>query len=164
MTSTLRVNTIQHGNSTEAATIDASGNMTFAKNISQTGLQYWSGYHNTSATYGAGSTITNWSKEQGSGITHSLGVWTIPVAGVYLFSISVLTDTAAGGIYWHVNSTQKWRIGYSGSTDWQNQGGTLMYQFSANDTLKFTMQSGSTQVYGDSKPSTVSAFGIFKVG
>jgi len=164
MTSTLRVNTIQHGNSTEAATIDASGNMTFAKNISQTGLQFWSGYHDTSTTYSAGGTITNWTKDQGSGITESSGVWTIPVAGVYLFSLSLLTQTAAGGVYWHVNSTQKWRIGYSEATSYQNQGGTLMYQFSANDTLKFTAQSATQNFYGNSSGSAVSAFSIFKVG
>ena len=167
--SKLRVKEIAHSNSTNAATVAADGGLTFAKNISQTDLQWWNGWHNSSAVYGAGSTITNWSKQDGNGITHSSGVWTIPVAGVYRVNLSMLMQSASGGIYWWVNSTQHWRIAYGNPTtgntaDWQNIGGTIMYNFSANDTLKFTSQSGSANFYGDTSTASVSTMCIYKVG
>ena len=165
MTSILKVSEIQDPtNSNTALTIDSSGNPTFAKNISQTDLQWWSGYHDANEAPGVGGTIVNWTKHQGNGITEASGVWTIPVAGVYIISLSVLGDAAAGGIFWHVNSTQLWRIGYSASTAYESLVGTVMYQFSANDTLHFTMETTSTNIYGDGSGNSVSSMCIYKVG
>ena len=164
----IKTDTIKNQAGTSAMTIDASGNPTFAKNISQTDLQFWTGYHSATEAPGANNTLVNWSESANNGITESAGVWTIPVAGIYLFSISVIGQTANGGIFWHHNSTQKWRIGYaqvpSAETGvWQTLGGALLHQFAANDTLKFTAQ-GSTSFYGDTATSSVSSMFIFKVG
>lgn len=164
----IKTDTIKNQAGTSAMTIDGSGNPTFAKNISQTDLQFWTGYHSGTEAPGVGNTLANWSESAKNGITESAGVWTIPVAGIYLFSISVIGQTANGGIYWHHNSTQKWRIGYaqppSGESGaWQTLGGSLLHQFAANDTLKFTAQ-GLTSFYGAATPDTVSSMFIFKVG
>ena len=164
MTSILKVSEIQDPtNSNTALTIDANGNPTFAKNISQTDLQWWSGSHDTSAVYGAGNTISNWTKHQGNGITESAGIWTIPVAGVYLISVSVLTDTNINGFHWWVNSTKYWRLGYSSSTSYQQSGSSIMHQFAANDTLKFTQENPTAKIYGD-PTNSVSGMCIYKVG
>ena len=166
--SNIETQNIKFDSDTTAMTIDGSGNSTFAKNISQTDLQFWTGYHDATETPGAGGTLGNWSESANNGITESSGIWTVSVAGLYLFSISVIGNSANGGIYWHHNSTQKWRIGYgqppSGDTSaWQTMGGTLLHQFAANDTLKFTAQS-ATSFYGDNATSSVSSMFIFKVG
>ena len=166
--SNIETQNIKFDSDTTAMTIDGSGNSTFAKNISQTDLQFWTGYHSATEAPGANGTLVNWSESANNGITESAGIWTVSVAGLYLFSISVIGQSANGGIYWHHNSSQKWRIGYAQppSTEtgaWQTMGGTLLHQFAVNDTLKFTAQS-STNFYGDSAPSSVSSMFMFKVG
>ena len=171
--SKLRVKEIAHSNGTDAATVATDGALTFAKNISQTDLQWWSGFHDTNTTYStAGATITSWTKHQGNGITESSGVWTIPVAGVYIFNLSMLIQGTSGGAYWQYAAsggsyTQKWRIIYGApgsGNDWQNCSGTVMHEFNANDTLKFTVQNGATQFYGGPSNDSVSSMSIFKVG
>ena len=42
--------------------------------------------------------------------------------------------------------------------------GTVMHQFAANDTLKFTVQSTATNFYGANSSNSVSSMMIFKVG
>ena len=169
MSSTIGVQNIAHTNGTNAMTVDGSGNATFAKNISQTDLQFWSGYHDQQEAPGAGGTLIYWSASANNGITESSGVWTIPVSGIYLFSISVIANTAAGGIRWQHNSTPKWRIGYTDElSNWNVIGGTLLHQFSANDTLRFTAQA-ATNFYGASATGgggadTVSSMCICKIG
>lgn len=166
--STLKVQNVKHTNDATAITIDGSGNATFAKNISQTDLQFWTGYHSATEGPGQGNTLENWSESANNGITESSGIWTVSVAGLYLFSISVIGQSAAGGIYWHHNSTQKWRIGYgqppsAETSAWQTLGGTLLHQFAANDTLKFTAETAMS-FYGDNASTSVSSMFIFKVG
>ena len=173
---TFRLNTIKSQDSdVTAATVATGGALTFAKNISQTDLQWWTGFHDTTATYSPQyATITNWTKHGGNGITESAGVWTIPVAGVYIFNLSMLMNTSSGGVYWNYapsggSYTRKWRMIYgdvpSGSTGtWENGSGTVMHEFAANDTLKFTVQSTSTNFYGAGSSDSVSSMSIFKVG
>ena len=174
MASILGIDTIQNTVGTTAATVDTNGALTLAKNISQTDLQWWSGFHDTATTYSPQyATISNWTKHQGNGITESSGTWTIPVAGVYIFELSLLVNSSSGGVYWETapsggSYTQKWRILYAepptaSTSNWQNCSGTIMHQFAANDTLKFTVQSTATQFYGSST-SSVSSMIIFKVG
>ena len=168
MTSILKVDNIQNTSGTGAMTVDGSGNATFAKNISQTDLQFWTGYHSVDEGPGAGGTLVNWAESANNGVTESSGVWTISVTGIYLFSMMLIGQNATGGVYWHHNSTQKWRIGYAQPTDAQTAayvtlGGTLLHQFSANDTLKFTAE-GATSFYGDSATASVSSMCIYKIG
>jgi len=173
---TFRMNAIKSLDSdVTAATVATDGALTFAKNISQTDLQWWSGFHDTSASYSPQyATISNWTKHGGNGITESSGVWTIPIAGVYIFQLSMLLQTSSGGVYWEYASsggsyTRKWRILYgnppaASTDDWQNCSGTIMHEFSAGDTLKFTVQSTSVNFYGAGSGSSVSSMMIFKVG
>ena len=175
MASILGIDTIQNTVGTTAATVDTNGALTLAKNISQTDLQWWSGFHDTATTYSPQyATVSNWTKHQGNGITEADGVWTIPVAGVYIFELSLLLQTSGGGGYWNYapsggSYTRKWRILYgeppnASVSNWQNCSGTVMHQFAANDTLKFTVQSTATNFYGANSSNSVSSMMIFKVG
>ena len=173
MSSELKVDAIKNTADTSVMTFNNDGALTLAKNISQTDLQWWSGFHDTSATYSPQyATISNWTKHQGNGITESSGVWTIPVAGVYIFQLSLLIQTSSGGVYWNYapsggSYTRKWRILYadpSSASLWENCSGTIMHQFAANDTLKFTVQSTATSFYGSDSSNSVSSMMIFKVG
>ena len=166
MASIIGVETLQHTNGTTAATIGSSGALTLTKNINQTDLQWWTGFHDTTTTYSAGATISNWTAEDSNGITESAGVWTISEAGVYLIHISMIIATSASGIRWKVNNTEKWRIGYGDpiSGTYQTAAGTVLYNFSANDTLEFIAIDGSASFYGSGKPNAVGEMTIFKVG
>ena len=175
MASILGIDTIQNTVGTTAATVDTNGALTLAKNISQTDLQWWSGFHDTATTYSPQyATISNWTKHQGNGITEADGVWTIPVAGVYIFELSLLLQTSGGGVYWNYapsggSYTRKWRILYgepptASTSNWQNCSGTIMHQFAANDTLRFVVQNTATNFYGANSSSSVSSMMIFKVG
>jgi hypothetical protein len=169
MSSKLGVQNIAHTNGTNAMTVDGSGNATFAKNISQTDLQFWSGYHDQAEAPGVGGTLVYWSASDNNGITESSGIWTIAVSGIYLFSISLLANTATGGIRWQHNSTPKWRLGYTETpANYNVIGGTLLHQFSANDTLRF-IATAATSFYGSSitigsSADTVSSMCICKIG
>lgn len=175
MSSELRVDAIKNTADTSVMTFSNDGALTLAKNISQTDLQWWSGFHDTATTYSPQyATISNWTKHQGNGITESSGVWTIPVAGVYIFQLSLLIQNSSGGVYWNYapsggSYTRKWRILYgeppsASVSNWQNSSGTVMHQFAANDTLKFTVQSTATNFYGANSSNSVSSMMIFKVG
>lgn len=175
MSSELRVDAIKNTADTGVMTFSNDGALTLAKNISQTDLQWWSGFHDTNTTYSPQyATISNWTKHQGNGITESSGVWTIPVAGVYIFQLSLLIQNSSGGVYWEYapsggSYTRKWRILYgeppnASVGNWQNSSGTIMHQFAANDTLKFTVQNTSMNLYGSNSGNSVSSMIIFKVG
>ena len=171
----IKTDAVKNVAGTTAATVDSTGALTLAKNISQTDLQWWSGFHDTATTYSPQyATVSNWTKHQGNGITEADGVWTIPVAGVYIFELSLLLQTSGGGVYWNYapsggSYTRKWRILYgeppnASVSNWQNCSGTVMHQFAANDTLKFTVQSTATNFYGANSSNSVSSMMIFKVG
>lgn len=164
--SKLRVKEIAHSNGTTAATIGSGGALTLTKNINQTDLQWWTGYHDTSTAYSAGATISNWTVDDSNGVTEASGVWTISEAGVYLIHISMIVATSGSGIRWKVNNTEKWRIGYGDPTGgtYQTAAGTVMYNFSANDTLEFIAIDGSATFYGASGTNAVGNVTIFKVG
>ena len=166
MASIIGVETLQHTNGTTAATIGSGGALTLTKNINQTDLQWWSGFHDTTTVYSAGATISNWTVEDSNGVTEASGVWTISEAGVYLIHISMVIATSGSGIRWKVNSTDKWRIGYGDPTGgtYQTAAGTVMYNFSANDTLEFIAIDGSASFFGAADTNAIGNVTIFKVG
>ena len=96
------------------------------------------------------------------------------MAGVYIFQLSLLIQNSSGGVYWEYapsggSYTRKWRILYgeppnASVGNWQNSSGTIMHQFAANDTLKFTVQNTSMNLYGSNSGNSVSSMIIFKVG
>lgn len=166
MASIIGVETLQHTNGTTAATIDSSGSTTFTKSINHSDLQHWSGYHDGTEVPGANNTLVNWTETEGNGITEAAGVWTIPEAGLYLLSISVISSASHGGIYWNVNDTKKWRITYGTppSGGYSTQAGSVIHSFSANDTLKFTSEEASVSFYGASGTPAVGQVHIHKIG
>ena len=160
MTSVLKVDNIQNSSGTDAISIDSNGV------IAQPTLQHWSGYHDAVEVPGVDGTIANWTVTESNGITESSGVWTIPKAGLYFVSTSLLNSVAETGVYWNLNSTRQWRISYATppSGGYAMQSGSLIHQFSAGDTLKFTSQTATASFYGTTLPNAVGEMCIYKIG
>jgi|SRR5210317_1775354 len=158
MTSVLKVDNIQNSSGTSAISIDSSG-------IVSTGqLQYITLLRNAEVTYSAGATITDWRLADSNGITESSGVCTVSVGGVYLISISVISD-ATNGIEFYVNSTKQFRPSYSatGSGEaWSTIANCFAWSLSASDTVEFKAQ-GSMAIYGTSDSSTVGSWSMVKI-
>jgi len=158
MTSILKVDNIQNSSGTSAISIDSSG-------IVSTGqLQYITLLRNAEVTYSAGATITDWRLADSNGITESSGVCTVSVGGVYLISISVISD-ATNGIEFYVNSTKQFRPSYSatGSGEaWSTIANCFAWSLSASDTVEFKAQ-GSMAIYGTSDSSTVGSWSMVKI-
>lgn len=160
MTSILKVSEIQdptNGNS--ALTIDSSGNITTNQ------LQYITLLRNDLAAYSSGNTITGWRLNDSNGITHSNGVCTVSVAGLYLISFSVITQ-ATGGMYFCLNNTNQFRASYgdqgTGET-WSVMANSFAWQLSASDTVQFKADQ-SVHLYGSTSSTTVGSWSIVRIG
>jgi hypothetical protein len=160
MTSILKVSEIQDPtNSNTALMIDSSGI------VSTSQLQYITLLRNASVTYSAGATIADWRLAESNGITESSGVCTVSVAGVYLVSLSVISD-ATNGIEFFYNGTKQFRVGYGaiGSGEaFSTVGGCFAWSLSASDTVHFRAQ-GSMGIYGASDNTTVGYWSMVKIG
>ena len=95
MASEIGVQTIQHTNGTDAMTIDSSGRVNQPALPAFFALGTASGYQ---ACATSNTVITEWSTSgtgyfSHGGLTHSSGVVTVPIAGIYEVTGSVLTET-----------------------------------------------------------------------
>ena len=149
----------------------APGSTTYAMNVDSSNRMYRSNIpyiqllHNAQQQYSAGATVTNWRINQSNGITHSNGVLTIPVTGLYHIGVSLIQD-GDGGLYANINGTDQFRIGYADigqNTAWSQLSGDAIFYMQANDLFKFTMQ-GTHDIYGDSGVGTVSTFYCYLIG
>ena len=132
MASEIGVQTIQHTNGTDAMTIDSSGRVTLGNPIA---FFANSGGSNTAA----GATITSWNVvvNSGSAFSASTGRFTAPVAGIYVFNVTLLGNP-------HSGSTNEVRLRLNGTDymklrdDTQNGryqtfGGGVVVNMNAND-------------------------------
>jgi len=159
MASILNVDAINNVAGTSAMTIDSGGNITTNQ------LQYITLLRNDFASYSNGDTITGWRLNDSNGITHSNGVCTIPVAGLYLISFSVISQST-GGMYFCLNNTNQFRASYSekatGET-WSVMANSFAWQLSASDTVQFKVDQ-TVHLYGSTSSTTVGSWSIVRIG
>lgn len=134
--------------------IAANGNVTIANNLSITAQPMISAKHTATEAPVAGGTLVQWTTvvNQGSG-NFASGVYTVPVAGRYLITLSLLRNTggASGGVYLNVNNSNIYRMLFVdsvGTTGYAMASGQMIYSCAANDTIKFTNEAASSW-YGD---------------
>ena len=149
------------GNTT-AATIDSGGR------IFQPTKPFISMLRNADADYTVGSTITDFRVEESRGITHSNGVMTVPVAGLYYIYINGIMNTTAG-IFLNVQGNNIQRIIYSAintsNSAWESVSGQHIMSLNANDEVKFTAANGTVGMYGaPSASSAVGGAGMYLIG
>ena len=140
--------------------IDSSGR-SFRGNIPYIQL-----LHDSSTTYAAGGTITQFRTYSGNGITHTpLGVLNVPVAGLYQVGIAMINQ-GNSGIYLRINNVRQFRLGYgnqaTGET-WSMNSGNAIIPLAANDNVRL-MSEANVNYYGDSGTATVSSFYLYLIG
>ena len=161
--STLKVGTIHdHANGNNAITIDSSGR------VFKPQIPFISMLRNADADYTVGSTITDFRVEESRGITHSNGVMTVPVAGLYYIYINGIMNTTAG-IFLNVQGNNIQRIIYSAintsNSAWESVSGQHIMSLSANDEVKFTAANGTVGMYGaPTASSAVGGAGMYLIG
>jgi len=159
MTSILKVDSIQNAAGSAAMTIDSSGNITTNQ------LQYITLLRNDFASYSAGDTITGWRLNDSNGITHSNGVCTVSVAGLYLISFSVISK-GLGGMYFCQNGTNQFRASYAdqgtGET-WDTMANSFAWKLSASDEVQFKAEQ-TPWLYGTTDSTTVGSWSIVRIG
>ena len=159
--STLKVGTIQdHANGNNAITIDSSGR------VFKPQIPFISMLRNADADYTVGSTITDFRVEESRGITHSNGVMTVPVAGLYYIYINGIMNTTAG-IFLNVGGNTIHRIIYSAKdvSAWESVSGQHIMQIAAGAEVKFVAANGTVGLYGStSATGAVGGAGIYLIG
>ncbi len=161
MTSILKVSEIQDPtNSNSALTIDSSGRVTTPAR------PFINLLHNAQTNYASPADITNWRVQDSRGITHSSGVITVPVDGLYKVGISGISNTTSG-IYINVNGSNIFRIGYAslGTGEvWSQIGGDTVLNLSASDQVKFQVSNGTLGFYGHTGTLAVGCAYMYLVG
>ena len=137
------------GNTT-AATIDSAGR------IFQPTKPFISLLRDVDGDYTVGNTIDGFRVADSRGITHSGGVMTVPVAGLYYIYICGIMNTTAG-IFLNIQNTIIHRIIYSAintsNSAWESVSGQHIAQLNASDEVKFTAANGTVGFYGATSAS-----------
>ena len=143
--STLKVGTIQdHANGNNAITIDSSGR------VFKPQIPFISLLRDVDGDYTVGNTIDGFRVHASRGITHSGGVMTVPVTGLYMIGINGIMNTTAG-IFLVINNVTICRIGYAaqGTAEaWSHIGGTQVHIVNAGEEVKFTAANATVGLYG----------------
>ena len=131
------------GNTT-AATIDSGGR------IFQPTKPFSQLIRDVDGDYTVGNTIDGFRVHASRGITHSGGVMTVPVTGLYMISINGIMNTTAG-IFLVINNVTICRIGYAaqGTAEaWSHIGGTQVHIVNAGEEVKFQASNTTLGLYG----------------
>lgn len=134
--------------------------------LTYSNLPFMQLFRNTDTSYNAGVTITDWRVNASRGITHSSGVMTVPVAGLYEIHIGLICGIT-GGIMLNIDNSDINRIGYCQQATgelWSHIGGTGIHQLNANSTVKFVSHTASLRLYGDATNTTVGGAFIRLIG
>ena len=163
MASILKVDQINdRTNNNTAIEVDGSGRVT------QPQRPFIQAIHNSHLTYSANDLIGSGGEitvKENRGITHSNGVFTLPIAGLYSLEISLISTTTGSGIYWQKNSTDQWRIAYMADADsyWSQSGCRILTECSVNDTISFKAEA-SMALYGNAGTANVGSINILFLG
>ena len=147
------------GNTT-AATIDSGGR------IFQPTKPFISLLRDVDGDYTVGNTIDGFRVADSRGITHSSGVMTVPVAGLYHIYICGIMNTTAG-IFLNVGGNTIDRIIYSAKdvSAWESVSGQHIMQIAAGAEVKFVAANGTVGLYGStSNTGAVGGAGIYLIG
>tara|TARA_B100000212_G_scaffold6366_1_gene4767 strand:+ start:337 stop:852 length:516 start_codon:yes stop_codon:yes gene_type:complete len=131
------------GNTT-AATIDSGGR------IFQPTKPFIQLLRDVDDDYAAGATIDGFRVHASRGITHSSGVMTVPVTGLYMIGINGISNTTAG-IFLVINNVTICRIGYAAIATgeaWSHIGGTQVHIVNAGEEVKFQASNTTLGLYG----------------
>ena len=140
--STLKVGTIQDPtNSNTAITIDNSGNVDMPNVLTSRAVAF-SVYHNSAGAISATASYVKIPYDTANFDSHSAFDFTndqyvVPVAGVYVFEMSVLQlANMSSNFAFHLNGTEKLPIyrAITGTTE-QNVTGSIILNCAVNDTI-----------------------------
>ena len=163
ITSTAQIGTIKDsGGNATAMTIDSTGR------VFKPQTPFISLLRDVDGDYANGNTIDGFRVSDSRGITHSSGVMTVPVAGLYYIYICGIMNTTAG-ILLNVQNTNLHRIIYSAintsNSSWESVSGQHIMQLNAGDEVKFVATNGTVGMYGaTSTNGAVGGAGIYLIG
>ncbi|MDB4349948.1 hypothetical protein OAA57_00030 [bacterium] len=123
-------------------------------------------FHNSTTSYNAGVTISDWRVNASRSITESSGVITVPVAGLYEIHIGLICGTT-GGIMLEIDGVEINRIGYAqaGTGEvWSQIGSTGIHQLNANSTVEFVSNTAGLQLHGAANTTAVGGANIRLIG
>ena len=125
--------------------------------------------HNTDKNTYAATTVIGSGGEltirESRGLTESNGVFTLPVAGLYMISLSFISTTTGAGIWWRKNGTSQWRISYMSDADssWSQSGTPVLSECAANDEISFLTEA-AMRIYGTDGTGDVGGISILFLG
>ena len=150
ITNTLQgINTIKYDASTTAMTIDSSGNVNMPQVLTSKAVAF-SVYHNSAGSINASASYVKIPYAIANIDTHSAfnfssDHYVVPVAGVYVFEMSVLQlGSMSSNIAFHLNGTEKlpqYRA-ITGTTE-QNVTGSIILDCAVNDTVDVRIRTTS---------------------
>ena len=159
MASTLKVNTIQHTGGTTGMTIDSSGRVLLpslpAFRVSLNSDQSITATGDHEIAWDEGTTSESDNSFTQGGFSWSSGVVTVPVAGVYCFSVILRVDSIGSGYIVgkllknndQSSNSEAYIIDGSPPSNYANLTGSTVYKCNANDNIRMKITSSADTSY-----------------
>ena len=152
MASTLKVNEIQHTGGTTALTMDSTGRILTPARPAFRALK------TSSQTASANNTLITWdSASINTGNHFANNVFTAPIAGLYTFSIIVLTPNATDIETYHLGFTPsggslttlaRWMS--TNAAGHETLSGSMIHEMGVGETMGLYLSSTNDAIYGES--------------
>ena len=152
MASTLKVNTIQHSGGTTALTMDSTGR------ILTPARPAFRAQKTSSQTATGNNQLVTWDTVGiNTGNHFANNVFTAPIAGLYTFSVIVLTPNSTALETYHLGFTPSGgsltilaRFMSTPAANHETVSGTMIHEMGVGDTMGFYLSSTNDSIYGDS--------------